>query len=232
LSADWLSADVDIDYRTSKAPQSLFNGHLTRRIRTVRAGDNARRHGRRWTGFADWWSELFGSVKFVDRAEEAGGPFGTAPARRNYRDAQAFLAPDVLPCVADSLEMNPNASPDRLRQASLQLLEKTANRWGRSRSLSEAMNPVFPWAPSVRVLGHAFERDFTIVEARTEIGAQYECGATAPNELQPSGGAQQYGTYYGALLQVVTDGRQGGAVVFVWRRVGGEWRLVAYRAID
>ena len=93
------------------------------------------------------------------------------------------------------------------------------------------MNPVFPWAPSVRVVAHAFDRDFTIVEAPTEIGAQYECGAVAPKGFKPTG-ALEYGTYYGALLQVVTEGRQGGAIVFVWRRVGGEWRLVAYRAVD
>ena len=166
LSADGLSADIDVDYRTSRPPRSLFNGHLTSSNSDVRAGDNARRHDRRWTGFVDWWSDLFGSVKFVDSAEAPAGPFGTAPARtptplppdrpagasipdvadavqefltdwlirRNYRDAQAFLAPDVLPCIADSLEMDPKTSPDRLRQASLQLLEKTANTWGRPRA--------------------------------------------------------------------------------------------------
>ena len=263
LSEDGLSADVDVDYRTSRAPRSLFNGHLTSSNSDVRAGDNARRHDRRWTGFVNWWSDMFGGVKFPDRAEEAAGAFGTALARaptplppdrpanasipeladavqefladwlirRNYRDAEAFLAPDVLPCIADSLEMNPKTSPDRLRQASLELLEQTANTWGRPRELSEAMNPVFPWAPSVRVLAHAFDRDFTIVEAPTEIGAQYECGATVPKGFKPTG-ALQYGTYYGALLQVVTEGHQGGAIVFVWRRVAGEWRIVAYRAVD
>jgi len=44
--------------------------------------------------------------------------------------------------------------------------------------------------------------------------------------------ALQYGTYYGAVLQVVSDGRPGGTIVFVWRRVNGEWRLVAYRAVE
>jgi hypothetical protein len=28
------------------------------------------------------------------------------------------------------MEMNPKASPERLRKASLQLLEKAANQWG------------------------------------------------------------------------------------------------------
>jgi hypothetical protein len=93
------------------------------------------------------------------------------------------------------------------------------------------MNPVLPWSPSVRVVKHAFDKDFTVVEAPTELGAQYECGATPPKAFRPTT-TPEYGTYFGALLQVVREGRPGGTIVFVWRRLEGEWRLVAYRAID
>jgi hypothetical protein len=127
--------------------------------------------------------------------------------------------------------MDPGASPERLRQASLQLLEKTANEWGRPRNLTEAMNPVIPWSPSVRVIKHAFDQDFTIVEAPTELGVLYECGATPPKTFRPTT-APRYGEYFGALLQVVREGHPGGTIVFVWRRVDAEWRLVAYRAIE
>jgi hypothetical protein len=151
--------------------------------------------------------------------------------RRDYEEASAFLAPDVLPCVADSMDIDPKASPERLRQASLQLLEKTAKQWGRPTSLTQAMNPVLPWSPAVKVMKHAFDQDFTIVEAPTELGAQYECGATPPKKFMPSA-TPQYGTYYGAVLQVVQDGRPGGTIVLVWRRVNGEWRLVSYRAVE
>jgi hypothetical protein len=263
LSEDAMRADVDVDYRTSKPPTSLFNGHLTSSNSDVRAGDNARQHARRWNGFVDWWSELFQPVKFAGIAETSAGPFGTAPTRsptalppdrpmnspipeladvvqefladwlvrRNFREAQAFMAPPVLACVADSLGLDPGAPPDRLRQASLQLLEKTANEWGRPRNLTEAMNPVVPWSPSVRVITHAFERDFTIVEAPTELGVQYDCGQTAPKTFTPTT-TPEYGTYFGVMLQVVREGHPGGTLVLVWRRVDGEWRLVAYRAID
>ena len=72
---------------------------------------------------------------------------------------------------------------------------------------------------------------FASVEAPTELGAQYECGATPPKKFVPSA-TPQYGTYYGAVLQVVQDGRPGGTIVLVWRRVTGEWRLVSYRAVE
>ena len=77
----------------------------------------------------------------------------------------------MLPCVADLMDMNPKSPPDRLRQASLKLLERAADQWGRPTSLTQAMVPVIPWSPAVRVLKHAFDQDFTIVEAPTEIGA-------------------------------------------------------------
>ena len=60
MADDGLSADIDVDYRASKAPQSLFNGHLTSSNSDVRAGDNARRHERRWNGFAQL---VVGSVR-------------------------------------------------------------------------------------------------------------------------------------------------------------------------
>jgi hypothetical protein len=143
----------------------------------------------------------------------------------------SFLAPEALRCIADSMEMNARTSPERLRAASEQLLEKTATLWGRPTSLSPAMNPVVPWSPAVRIVKHAFEQDFTIVDAPTELGQMYECGVTPPKKFVPSS-TPQYGTYYGALLQVVREGRPGGTLVLVWRRLSDQWRLVAYRALE
>jgi hypothetical protein len=152
--------------------------------------------------------------------------------RRNFQEAASFLAPDTLRCVADSMELNPRTSPERLRQASLQLLEETADEWGRPTSLRIAMTPVIPWSPAVRVVKHPFEQDFTVVDAPTELGEMYECGATPPTKFVPSSATPQYGTYAAAMLQVVHQGRPGGTLVLVWRQVDDAWRLVAYRVAD
>src|SRR4029078_7969292 len=66
-------------YRASKAPQSLFNGHLTSSNSDVRAGDNAKRHAQRWTGFPNWWAEVFGAVSLGSRDE--ADAFAGAPTR-------------------------------------------------------------------------------------------------------------------------------------------------------
>jgi hypothetical protein len=264
ISDDGLRADIDVDYRASKAPQSLFNGHLTSANSDVRAGDNAQRHSRQWNGFINWWSNVFGGVTFPDRQEAATGTFGAAPrrapaalppnrpqgasipnvadaaqefladwiVRRNYEEAVAFLAPDVFRCVADSMELSPTSSPARLRRAAMQLLQDALNDWGRPGSFADALNPVRPWNPAVRVLEHAFSADFTVVEAPSEIGRQFECGASVPRPTVQGASTPEYGTYYGTLFEVVRDGQAGGALVIVWRRVNGEWRVVAYRTIE
>lgn len=62
VSEDGRRADVDVDYRSSKAPQALFNGHLTSSNSDVRAGDNYDRHDRRWAGLVNWWQDVLGNI--------------------------------------------------------------------------------------------------------------------------------------------------------------------------
>jgi hypothetical protein len=57
-------ADIDVDYRSSKFPLALLNGHLTSSNSDVRAGDNYNRHTGRWSGLQNWWANWF-SLPFV-----------------------------------------------------------------------------------------------------------------------------------------------------------------------
>ena len=104
VAEDGLTADIDVDYRTSKAPQSLFNGHLTSSNSDVRSGDNARRHERRWNGFVNWWSDVFGGVRFGEHSDEGGGPFGGAPTRPPSAVPPNRAANASIPDVADAVQ--------------------------------------------------------------------------------------------------------------------------------
>ena len=44
IALDGRLADIDVDYRSSSFPVSLFNGHLSAANSDVRAGDNVERH--------------------------------------------------------------------------------------------------------------------------------------------------------------------------------------------
>jgi hypothetical protein len=62
MSEDGLKADVDVDYRASKIPQAVWNGHLTASNSDVRAGNNYDNHNKRWSGLINWWTKLFGEL--------------------------------------------------------------------------------------------------------------------------------------------------------------------------
>ena len=63
LAEDGQHADIDVDYRSSRSPQSLFNGHLTASNSDVRAGENPTLHNARWQGLVLWWQGVFGKLK-------------------------------------------------------------------------------------------------------------------------------------------------------------------------
>ncbi len=60
IAKDGRHADIDVDYRSSRFPTALINGHLTAANSDVRAGNNTQRHLQRWDGLTDWWHNLFG----------------------------------------------------------------------------------------------------------------------------------------------------------------------------
>ena len=62
LSEDITNADVDVDYRSSKMPKSMWNGHITSANSDVRADQNYKLHTGRWSGLAAWWQGLFGDL--------------------------------------------------------------------------------------------------------------------------------------------------------------------------
>lgn len=62
MSEDGLKADIDVDYRSSKLPAAMWNGHLSSANSDVRAGDNYKPHNMRWSGLVSWWQELFGNL--------------------------------------------------------------------------------------------------------------------------------------------------------------------------
>ena len=88
VSEDGTKADIDVDYRASKMPKAMFNGHLTSANSDVRAGDNHRHHNNRWGGLVAWWHEILG--KPGERREE--GP--TSLLASSTVDIEQELPPD------------------------------------------------------------------------------------------------------------------------------------------
>ena len=86
VSEDGAKADIDVDYRSSRMPSALFNGHLSAANSDVRAGDNVVRHSNRWAGMTAWWRSIFGDL-----------PSGQAGPRDTLAEAAAAEVPTPLP---------------------------------------------------------------------------------------------------------------------------------------
>ncbi len=96
MSKDGRHADIDVDYRSSRIPQGLFNGHLTAANSDVRAGNNTQVHLQRWQGLMDWWRSLFGlpSATTIQMRKSVGrcAPSSAQGRRQGRRCSTGFSA--------------------------------------------------------------------------------------------------------------------------------------------
>jgi hypothetical protein len=67
---DGKRADIDVDYRSSKFPAFLVNGHLSASNSDVRAGNNDERHNGQWAGLSSWWRGFLG-LPLLERGNES-----------------------------------------------------------------------------------------------------------------------------------------------------------------
>ena len=127
VSRDGRRADIDVDYRSSKFPAALFNGHLTSANSDVRVGGNYNRHVGRWSGLQDWWESFlrFFSARAPDTRTEVAPhqiPIeprvtGKAPVEEAVEDflvswlveakpnlAVAYFSPASFGCVGQGRE--------------------------------------------------------------------------------------------------------------------------------
>jgi hypothetical protein len=147
LSQDGTQADFDVDYLTSKLPQSMWNGHLTSANSDVRAGDNYRRHNLRWSGLVAWWSEVFGKFKGESSAEEdllAGDAFPEGvpvPSNRTTGTALPEIQDAAVEFLADWLvRKNIDEAQAFVSDRALECVRFTANQEGGTLSIAEARN--------------------------------------------------------------------------------------------
>lgn len=254
LAEDGRTADIDVDYRSSRSPRSLFNGHLTASNSDIRVGENSNLHRGRWGGLIAWWQDAFG------RLAEA------APAQPDLLD---FDRPD-----APATPLPPNrpagATPERIEDAAQEFLTD----WLVRRQYAEALDALSPRAYACLTLtdearGSALDASGARRELRTlmtyaadKLGPRAsltsaivaftprdpkrpivdhafrrEFLVTPLTEAQarpyfcdktaaPSTGAE----YFGVVFQFRTSG--GGVLGLLWTREAGQWKLVSYQPLS
>lgn len=252
VAEDGLSADIDVDYRASKTPQSMFNGHLTAANSDIRVGDNSIKHGARWNGLITWW-QSFGRLAQavpeqpdllnVDRPEAPtplppDRPMGASPdriedavqefltdwlVRRQYDQALQFLSSRSYACLTLSEDSREQAlDAASARRELKRLMEYAASKLGPRSTLTSAIEAFRLRDPTRQVIDHAFNREFLLLPLTEAQARPYLCDNAS---AQPTGGE-----YVGAVFQVRTAG--GGVLGLLWTREEGTWRLVSYQPLN
>jgi hypothetical protein len=252
VSEDGLKADIDVDYRSSRLPAALFNGHLTAANSDVRAGDNVERHSGRWAGMTAWWRGIFGNL-----------PGGQEGPRDTLAEAALAEVPTPLP-------------PDRPAGSSIERLEDAAQEfltdWLVRRNVDEALTFLSdrPFAcvnvdddaeyegldarttraelrQTMHYVVDKIERPQNLTEAivavqplkpdRQLIAHAFEREFTM-GELSRAEASQYLcgrqqapdGTYYGVVFRFKQN--NGGALGLLWTKEAGAWKLVSFQALD
>ncbi|HXV65110.1 MAG TPA: hypothetical protein VEK15_30735 [Vicinamibacteria bacterium] len=258
MSEEGDKADIDVDYRSSKFPQAMFNGHLTSSNSDVRAGDNPERHAARWSGFVAWWQDVFGRLPFGEK-EEAGPdllsreppeiptplppnrPYGEEPSEL-HDAAQEFLTDWLVRRDID--ESAQFISPRIL--ACVNTDDDNDLEMHREREaaavLRDGMRQINVELGVVRNLTEAIDvvlpwRESIRVQAqpfeRDFATLELTNGDASPylcGETVATGDPQMYGTYFATLFRLKVRG--GGALGLLWMKENGHWRIVAYEVFE
>jgi hypothetical protein len=253
LSEDGLRADIDVDYRSSRSPQALFNGHLTSANSDVRAGENPRFHNGRWQGLVAWWQDLFGMLA------------DALPGRDDALNRDRPEAP-AAPLPPDRPR---DATPERIEDAVQEFLTDWLVRHDYDQALeflspkayacvnrrddgrSETLDAAGAREELRRLM--AYSRDalgqrpdlanaIVAIESRRPdrkgmdhpFRGQFLLGplpeAEARTYLCSQSAAPPAGTeFYGVAFQFLTDG--GGVLGLLWTREDGAWKIVAYQPL-
>ena len=237
FSEDGLRADIDVDYRSSKLPTAMWNGHLTSANSDVRSGDNYKRHNARWAGLFNWWSGVLGKMPeegepqtelLVNEVPEPATPLppnrppGAPIAEvwdatqelltdwlvRRDDEAMGFVSDQALACAKLDDGTDPRTlTAAEARQRLRQIMRAVSSEIGKVPNLTQAIDAVIPWRTEFRVVKQPFEGDFTIVEAPDSFAEHFRC-ENRSKEKQRSALSEQ-NLHYGTYYGAVFRFRRG-----------------------
>ena len=252
LAEDGLRADIDVDYRSSRTPQGLFNGHLTAANSDIRVRENTNLHRSRWGGLISWWQEAFGHVgesatdtrDLIDanrpetatplppdrpsganpeRIEDAAQEFlGDWLVRHQYQQALEFLSPRAYACLVISDDQR--GQPLHATTARRELLTLMEFATHKLGTQRSLTSSIIAFVPRdpKRVVVDHPFRNEFLLTPLTEMEAR---PYFCDKTTAPATGAE----YYGVVFQFRVSG--GGVLGLLWTREGDRWKLVSYQPL-
>jgi hypothetical protein len=253
ISRDHRHADIDVDYRSSKFPVGLFNGHLSSANSDIRSGDNYARHSDRWQGLLNWWSDFFGiGAALQERLAElqedlSPGPrpaargkleeavndfFGAWMVERDVRSASTYFSRESFECLdADARQMGEEAPPGLTLAKTRYDMVQYLGRVSVTGSLSEWIAPVAPWDQRLKPAKRKTVVPYALFEMPESMAeSDLACVSPAPASKRKK---DRYGKYYASVNRFRTPDRSWSpAVLMVWAKEKGRWKIVRTRVAE
>ena len=247
---DATRADIDVDYRSSKFPAFLINGHLLSSNSDVSAGDNDVRHNGRWAGLQNWWRNLLG-LPLINTVQSSDGKEVTIPpepkmkAKAKPEEAvHDFLnswlveqKPNIAMSYFDEqsiacLEVEQGQKVDRgmAKFMILRALQGVNQQLGQISDLSDAVQGVRLVGPRGRMIKQPYHAQFVLYDVREDLATRFDCAA----KLDPGAASAKalrshaFGKYVGALFRIKSLNLIGETIATIWAKEGGYWKLISY----
>ena len=249
IAQDGRQADVDVDYRSSTFPVSLFNGHLSASNSDVRAGNNAERHAGRWLGYQNWWRGFFGvgltrapdapdtaSALALPKVPRAGKKDVQVMARDflqawlvegNVVAAMGYVSSRAHACLAQDAP-DPSAFDRGLAPFQILVNLKAAHdALGQRASLDGLTTAVAVAIPGMKATRHADQANFALYEVRPDVAAKFDCAS----RLTPGSAATRPGSageHFGTVFRIAGS-RKDVSVALLWAKEDGYWKIASWQ---
>jgi PHD/YefM family antitoxin component YafN of YafNO toxin-antitoxin module len=251
---DGTRADIDVDYRSSKFPKALIDGHLTAGNSDVRAGNNLDVHNRRWSGFVGWWRNLLGLPFFGETYKGERAPADDIPVypragkekieeaihdflsawliEGQSNQAAAYLSDRAYACMALELEDPESFDYGTAPLEMMARLDAVTQSLGEVETLGDAVTGVRLILPDFDVLHQKYHGQFVIYGVPEHVAALYECRNTIRVGDRPEHRPTEVrGFKYFATTFSLNDPGNSGRVEtlgMLWTKEEGYWKVVSY----
>jgi hypothetical protein len=244
-----------VDYRSSKFPSALVNGHLTAANSDVRAGNNTSRHLQRWEGLTDWWKNLFGlDIQEPGSVETiaAGGDIPPVPRKGSGKLedavadflsswlveqkpelAAAYLSPRSYACLE---EYGPQAGTEISTATAPYLAAKdmaaTNSVLGKPANLQAVVKITAVEDPRLQLVKQQYGDIFGLYRVPNAVAAEFECDdRQALQDFETARvetKAPKAGRYYAATFRLQPPHEKGQVITLLWTKEGAYWKVVSW----
>lgn len=251
MTHDRKRADIDVDYRSSRFPASLVNGHLTASNSDVRAGNNHERHVGRWEGLENWWASWFGMARkdkqdpSIQQVADGTVPTETPKGKgkledatndlltawlvdQNPRQALAYFSPKSFSCLllhhSETDTVNRGLAPAVI----LRDMKYGNEAMGKVASLEGVVEAVTLQNPQVKLSEHQYSKLFSLYEVPESLGVRHECDYVYGGMAPPKNVSDKFGKYFATVLRLKGQGGKSAVLRMLWAKEDGNWRIVSF----